>query len=167
MVAETPPQPCQMPLSWLGSDILPLLQDQVFRGPCGSHTTLVNPFRPQWVAVSGSEDKPYILRGGPQWRVHLTLVYQPAPLAQGRHVLPIRRSAHNTHRGTVRSPGLKTCSHSFSYPTLSPSLPPFFPVFLRQASSSYQSCSCDQEASQVCSTHSDNSPAPLCPLVLV
>lgn len=45
-----------------------------------AHTTPLNPFKPQWVAVFGREDKSQILRGESQWEVHLTLVNQPVTL---------------------------------------------------------------------------------------
>lgn len=53
-----------------------------------AHSTPLNPFRLQLVAVFGRGEKPQILRRGPQWEVHMTLVHQPVPLAQGGHVLP-------------------------------------------------------------------------------
>lgn len=48
--------------------------------PKVAHITPLNPFRPQWVAVFGREDKPQILRGRSQWEVRPTLVNQPVPL---------------------------------------------------------------------------------------
>lgn len=82
--------------------------------PTVAHTTPLNPFRPQWVAAFGREDKTQILRGGSQWEV------QPAFSSGVGMSFPTLTWA----LWELRSEHL--CARSLSLPSFPPSLF-FFP----------------------------------------
>lgn len=102
------------------------------------------------------------------WRRHLPSYVRHLCLGWGVIYSPFSGTKYSDDlvvRSTVRSPGPNTCPHKLFFPHTS--LFPFFFFLFWTGIFIPQSCSCDQEASQVCPTRSDNNPAPLCSLVLV